>query len=688
MHKYKYITLAILIMLFVILRLLILFTSIDVVYFFEEFYKGTIAKDLIEGLKMPFFDYQSDTFDGGSLLIGLLAVPFFVLFGQNLISLKLVAVCFYLGTMVLWYLFSDKFFNRKVAILTSLFFIFSPQLLTRFSLISMGYHSESIFFTIAEIFIFYQIFFNHKRSNLYFILFGLISGIGLWFAYIFFITLLTCLIFWFVFDKRFFLKRHFLIFMIAFIIGFSPWIYYGYTHNWSGMLVHGAPIFQLFSLRRIIPFLIKLGYLLTYDIRNAFFFEDALGLKGVDISTVYHLLSVISFICLLWSNRKSILMSNKEALFLFYPLVFALIYSSSSFSITHSDYLSYRHLVHLFPFMFMIISLLLYKMSAAREKLIRIFSFAIAIILIGFGLVSNLKLIGRSNFAQGLKYKGYSYYGLGYNVARQTTYAIDKGTKLIEKIPAQQRKFFCLGLGLGYGERLYDENNYHIKSAHLLRRVEGRYRHYLYPGLAWNSGEYPITYIQMILSAIGGLDKKYSYCFYETLGRAISYKYHNIYGRPADMVSAIKEVERLKPRVNREIFPWFYQGLGTTWAFAAIEPYYKFKDIMKNYVEEINSLTKEMPEDVRHSFFSGLGEVVGIEFGPIIIDKFLEIQNIINSRINEGERPYFYRGFGMGVGFTFSEDLNRCRDIINKVEEKYRPFCENGLEQFLGTFDL
>ncbi|HAH19368.1 MAG TPA: hypothetical protein DCL49_00510, partial [Candidatus Omnitrophica bacterium] len=113
--------------LFLVFRLLVLLTYSNRLYEPEELYRGTIAREIIHGPLIPlweYLDFKVEYFPGGTLVVGILAVPFFWLFGETYFSLKLVALLFALGTFVLWYLFLDKFFSRRIAVVTALIFIF------------------------------------------------------------------------------------------------------------------------------------------------------------------------------------------------------------------------------------------------------------------------------------------------------------------------------------------------------------------------------------------------------------------------------------------------------------------------------------------------------------------------------------------------------------------------------------
>jgi len=116
-----------LITLFLLLRLLLLFFGIEPFTYREEFYRGTIAKELREGLKFPFIEYRADDYQGGSLVVGSLAVPFFFLFGPNLISLKLVGLLFSLGSFILLYYFCKRYFSQRTTMITCVVYFSSAH---------------------------------------------------------------------------------------------------------------------------------------------------------------------------------------------------------------------------------------------------------------------------------------------------------------------------------------------------------------------------------------------------------------------------------------------------------------------------------------------------------------------------------------------------------------------------------
>lgn len=399
--KNKYFILAILSIVFLFARLPVMSSCIQKTFSFDELSIGTMAKEMIEVPVISIYDYLIDApHRGGRLVAVILVAPFFALFGQSYFVLKLVAILFSLGILVLTYLFLWKFFGRNVAVIAGLIMIFSPALYTKFSLLLLGAHYESIFFALAAIFIFYQIFFLEKPSsseprnqvdiyadkNIHFAALGIVSGLGVYFHYIFAVTLAACFLFWFIFDKLFFVRKSFLIFFIFFMIGMTPWIYYNLTHNFASLRnVYFAHFLQgtLFLNPHRIT-LYNLKNLLIYNLPNSFSPDGSIGNM---VSYAYYAIFIISYSILFWLNRTIIarlalgiipfkklhIAANhiqREAFLLLYPLVFILFYTLVGDTIEKGiiDYREYRRLILLYPFIFIIISLFLHRLWCFRIR--------------------------------------------------------------------------------------------------------------------------------------------------------------------------------------------------------------------------------------------------------------------------------------------------------------------------------
>ncbi len=264
-----------LLLLFVASRLLYL-TLIDPAYLLnypgEEPYRGTIAQELLTGLTLPFTEYRADNYSGGSLVIGALAAGFFLLFGPTVFALKLAPLLLFTLALAFWYWTIERAAGERVAGYFAMLFCFSPPLLTAYSVTAMGFHSESIFFSALTVFLLFRMLsvgaggarvpvapphatgdgpppaLEEKSSLAFPALLGLTAGFGLWFTYIYSLTLLTMLGFWLWHDKGVRWRLHILWFAIGFVIGFSPWIIINLQTHFAGLVVQGKNLWEHFGL--------------------------------------------------------------------------------------------------------------------------------------------------------------------------------------------------------------------------------------------------------------------------------------------------------------------------------------------------------------------------------------------------------------------------------------------------------
>ena len=122
---------------------------------------GTFTKVILHDPQVPIFSCL-ESYRWGGLVTGFLAVPFFLLFGDAMVVMRSVIMLLSLGTLVVLYLFTYEFFNRRTAIVASLLFILSPPNYTRLSYIAFGSYSELNFPALLTIFVFYKIFFTQR----------------------------------------------------------------------------------------------------------------------------------------------------------------------------------------------------------------------------------------------------------------------------------------------------------------------------------------------------------------------------------------------------------------------------------------------------------------------------------------------------------------------------------------------
>jgi hypothetical protein len=254
-------------LLFVASRLLYL-VLIDPVYVLaqpvDELYVGTIAQELATGPTLPFTEYRANNFALGTLVIGALAAGFFRLFGPTVFVLKLAPLVVSMLTLVFWFWTIRRHAGERVAGYFAVLFCVSPPLLTAYSVAALGDHSQSLVFSALTVLLLFRMLsegaggarvpvapsnatgngpppaLEEKPSAAYPLLLGLIAGFGLWFAYIYGLTLLTLLGFWLWHDKGRFWRPHFAWFALGFLAGFSPWIAFNVQNHFAGLVINGT----------------------------------------------------------------------------------------------------------------------------------------------------------------------------------------------------------------------------------------------------------------------------------------------------------------------------------------------------------------------------------------------------------------------------------------------------------------
>src|SRR3989344_5598757 len=155
-----------LIIIFLLLRLIIAYTSADLADSIDACYIGTVANELIDGLKQPYVDYQHQAYYGNTLVTPFIAAFLFLIFGKTTFSLLLVGILLSLGMLAATYFLVRKFFDKNAAFYASILFIFSPSSYTvRSFLIGHG-HIHITLFIIIALFFFLDFFYSNKKISI------------------------------------------------------------------------------------------------------------------------------------------------------------------------------------------------------------------------------------------------------------------------------------------------------------------------------------------------------------------------------------------------------------------------------------------------------------------------------------------------------------------------------------------
>ncbi|MBI2667493.1 glycosyltransferase family 39 protein [Candidatus Woesearchaeota archaeon] len=548
-------TLVFLIIVFLLSRLIIAYTSIDLADPIDVCYIGTVANEIRDGLKQPYIDYQHQAYYGNTLITPFIAAFLFLIFGKTTFSLLLVGIILSLGMLIAIYLLVEKFFDNKAAFYASILFILSPSSYTVRSFLVGHGHIHITLFIIISLFFFLDFFYSDKKISL--ILAGSFSGFGIFFSNIFLFILPPCLLLWFTKDQLFFLKKEFFIFIFFLILGLTPFFYYNIQNDFIGInqIKYGFNSNYL-SLDKVQEITNKFTNLLLYDIPNSFNFREIIFQREI-LNYSYYIIFLFLIIYLLYKNYRylinipfnyDIIPSNniKQLFILFVVIFFFLIYIVSNFSFDGAIYSGqYRYLMPLFPFIFicMAISLLeIYK----SNKMVFIFLFSFLIII---GLISNFGLISSNlSFEKESNPKPLCYNVLGFVLGAKNKLQPDKAFESCGKLKEEYRddcynwvgigvtdaigyynfntlKNSCskinethrnncyLGIGYVTSIRYRFENNKSLIDKDC-NSLEEEYRPYCYRGVGWFTGWYNGYYPEQGGLVCEKLDKKYNkYCY-------------------------------------------------------------------------------------------------------------------------------------------------------------------------------
>ena len=418
--KNKYLILGLLITLNLSLKIFILFNSNQLIDpSLDKCFLVNFAKDTLLGEERLSILYYFDLRDAVSgLFTGTLLTISFMIFGISGYALKIIPILTSTAIVGLVYLFLNRFFNKKAAIITSLLFIFAPFAYTIRTFITWEDYKGSILLTFLIMYLFFNIFYNDKKSCWNFILLGLVSGFALSFYLVNFVVILTFMFFWFSFDKKFFIKKNFLIFLSAFLIVLSPLIVYNYTYDFGSFDIVEFHLKvdnnQVKSISKL-PIFDNLINLVIKDVPSSFNFngigkvihlseKDKVGVIdiGVFLNYAYYLIFVVSFVFVFYRNRESFFnfiknvflfkskrRVSKETFFIVYPILYISAYLL--LGMMPFSHLYYTHLLPLYPFIF--ISIGLFAAHLYQKENWKPVSIVAIIFVLFLGLKCNLDLL-------------------------------------------------------------------------------------------------------------------------------------------------------------------------------------------------------------------------------------------------------------------------------------------------------
>lgn len=211
-----------LILLFVAMRMMIVLFFVDSAWGSNDAQIGCIAKEVMTGLRMHLFDYAPEEYAVGRVVYALCLIPFYVVFGAHIISNKIFIIGVSAAILGLWYVFLKRYFSQRIAVMFSVLYIFASSVFVNGNLFVWMTHFHQVCLPAVMILLLWYRHWYVKPCGMWlYVASGLISGIALWFDYLFMSVIVSLLVCWFIQDKLFFVRKQFLVFVMCLVIGLS-----------------------------------------------------------------------------------------------------------------------------------------------------------------------------------------------------------------------------------------------------------------------------------------------------------------------------------------------------------------------------------------------------------------------------------------------------------------------------------
>lgn len=220
--------------LFLVSRCLWISTNPESSGYWEEAYRWVAVEQLSTGAKLTLSEYQADQYQGGSLVVIVMAAALRSVGIYSFIALKIVALTFSGATLVALYVVGRVFFGRVVAFLSGLIFLLGPPLVAFWGVVAMGFHSESVLLSLCVVGIFLALVEGIWFGPRAWLCFGFASGLAVWFTPTAGVTVVACVAAWpWLAERPRFSSLAFA--TVGLCVGLAPWLAYNLANDFAGL---------------------------------------------------------------------------------------------------------------------------------------------------------------------------------------------------------------------------------------------------------------------------------------------------------------------------------------------------------------------------------------------------------------------------------------------------------------------
>lgn len=561
----------VLLILLIIVRGWVVITALEEVTANDELDTGLLAAQLLGPKVLPFHESWNPRI-GASAVYQILAIPFYLIFGYGLISLKVMSLFIGAVILVLLYKVVLRYGDRGTALWAALFFIFAPPSYVKISLFALGAYYASFLFTLLAAYLFLQLIGSEKERdrNRDSFLLGAVLGFAIFFNHISIITLI-CIIFLFLAHYPI-SRRNLRIFTTGFLglmTGILPLMIMLYVCGFErAVSIYGKRLWD-YAVFDIPTALSRLMKLLVFDFPASLRFHTVGPIPDWLLTWTWYGLAGISVIGSVVLNRSKLTLllrgilpairwkAPKEAVTLeIFVLVFIGIfligYAFTSFQLEPWHDTGYRYLMIIYPAIFILIAIQIGRLSRKMSTSATLVG-AIVIIpclvalawpaaiqtplrilhydgLSFHGLAPNAVVIWKDNIGENLQHSiaemnqlQRSAFLMSFGNVYSASTSLEQALRLAQKsLSLEDRIHFYRGMG-------FLRQKAHIKQPeHLLsiipQLVETEHRHILYEWLSdgivhWHMA--PKTLNLLLNMASRTEEKEYHDLLLEAIGASI-----------------------------------------------------------------------------------------------------------------------------------------------------------------------
>jgi 4-amino-4-deoxy-L-arabinose transferase-like glycosyltransferase len=198
----------------------------------DEGVVSLMARHITQG-QWPVF-YYGEAYVG-SLGATIIAAAF-VLVGESVATVRIVQMVLYAGCILCTCLLARRIYDQKAAFATALMMALPPVMITLYTTVAIGAYGEILFLGAFLLWAGHRLVHECADKWIWWLVWGAVAGLGFWSLGLIVVYVMPVVLLWI----RHFAWRRWPLYLLAilgFVVGSSPWWIYDFTHNHAALRV-------------------------------------------------------------------------------------------------------------------------------------------------------------------------------------------------------------------------------------------------------------------------------------------------------------------------------------------------------------------------------------------------------------------------------------------------------------------